>query len=59
MLKAADIPSVLLELGYLSNRKDVALLTSTEWQDKTTDAVTSAVDSFFAAKTGESAVDSN
>ena len=59
VLKAADIPSVLLELGYLSNRKDLALITSLEWQDKTTDAVTTAVDSFFAAKTGESTVDSN
>ena len=55
VLKASDIPSVLLELGYLSNSKDLELLTSVEWQEKTTIAVTTAVDSFFAAKAGEKA----
>ena len=32
VLKAPDVPSVLLELGYLSNKADEALLVSPKWQ---------------------------
>jgi N-acetylmuramoyl-L-alanine amidase len=52
VLKAPDFPSVLLELGYLSNAQDVKALTSPEWRAKATDALTAAVDRFFAAQTG-------
>ena len=34
VLKAPDVPSVLLELGFLSNDADVADLTSPEWRRK-------------------------
>ena len=34
VLKAPDFPSVLVELGYLSNAQDVANLTSPDWRDK-------------------------
>lgn len=52
VLKAPDFPSVLLELGYLSNAQDVKALTSPEWRAKATDALTEAIDRFFAAQTG-------
>jgi N-acetylmuramoyl-L-alanine amidase len=52
VLKAPDFPSVLLELGYLSNAQDVKALTSPEWRAKATDALTAAIDRFFAAQTG-------
>lgn len=50
VLKAPDIPSVLLELGYLSNRKDVADLRSPEWRAKAAKAVVRSIDSFFARR---------
>ena len=34
VLKALDVPSVLFELGYLSNEKDLANLVSPEWRHR-------------------------
>ncbi|MFC0219197.1 N-acetylmuramoyl-L-alanine amidase [Pseudochelatococcus lubricantis] len=53
VLKAPDVPSVLLELGYLSSEQDVALLTSDAWQEKTVSALVSAIDRFFARRIAE------
>ena len=50
VLKAPDVPSVLIELGYLSNAGDGTALTSTRWRDTTTGQVVAAIDAFFAAK---------
>ncbi len=50
VLKAPEVPSVLLELGYLSNRKDEALMISEKWQDITVVSVKKAVESFFASR---------
>ena len=52
VLQAPDVPSVLLELGYLSSDRDVKMLTSSEWRDKATASVASAVDAFFADHNG-------
>ena len=52
VLQAPDVPSVLLELGYLSSDRDVKMLTSSEWRDKATVSVASAVDAFFADHNG-------
>ncbi len=48
VLKSPDVPSVLLELGYLSNAKDVADLTSPDWRDKASAQVAGAIDNYFA-----------
>ena len=50
VLQAPDVPSVLLELGYLSNEKDVAALTSAEWRGKAAASVAASIDTFFAAR---------
>lgn len=50
VLKAPDVPSVLIELGYLSNRQDAKLLNSSSWQRKTSRALVKAIDSFFRAR---------
>jgi N-acetylmuramoyl-L-alanine amidase len=50
VLKALDVPSVLLELGYLSNEKDLANLVSPEWRDKAAGTLAGAIDSFFAQR---------
>lgn len=50
VLQAPDVPSVLLELGYLSSEKDAALLTTPQWREKTASAVARSVDRFFAMR---------
>lgn len=47
VLKAHDIPSALIELGFLSNKEDEQLLMSADWRDKTTSALVASVDRFF------------
>jgi len=43
VLRAPDIPSILLELGFLSNEGDEKLLLSEEWRDKLTSLLVDAV----------------
>ena len=50
VLKAPDVPSVLLELGYLSNEKDDLALTSPAWREKAVARMTEAVAAFFAER---------
>ena len=38
VLKAPDVPSVLIELGYVSSKDDLKQLTSGAWQAKTAGA---------------------
>ena len=54
VLKAPDIPSVLLELGFLSNPDDEKLLTSEAWRDRTAEAVTKSIDAYFAKRLARS-----
>ncbi len=50
VLTAPDVPSVLVELGYMSTKDDLRLLTSAAWQAKTAAALTQAVDTFFTPR---------
>ncbi len=50
VLTAPDVPSVLLELGYLSNVKDAKSLVSPEWRDATTGKVVAAINAFFDSR---------
>jgi N-acetylmuramoyl-L-alanine amidase len=50
VLKAPDVPSVLLELGYLSSPEDAKLMMSDAWQEQATDAVSTAIDRYFAMR---------
>ena len=47
VLRAPDVPSVLLELGYLSSPEDAKLMMSDKWRDQATDAVAEAVARYF------------
>jgi N-acetylmuramoyl-L-alanine amidase len=48
VLKAPEFPSVLVELGYLSNPQDVQSLSSPEWRATVAAAMVKAIDAFFA-----------
>jgi N-acetylmuramoyl-L-alanine amidase len=50
VLKAPDVPSVLLELGYVSNKEDLQLLVSDSWRSRTVGSVAQAVDLFFGKR---------
>ena len=49
VLKAADIPSVLVEMGFMSNRNDEAELRRPEHRARVAEAMKRAVDAYFAA----------
>ena len=50
MLKAPDVPSVLIELGYVSNKQDLKLMTSEAWRARASDAIAQAVNTFFSTR---------
>jgi len=50
VLKAPDVPSVLVELGYVSNKSDRDHLVSESWRSKTAGAMAQAIDTFLAKR---------
>ncbi len=50
VLKSPDVPSVLLELGFLSNPDDEKRLTSEAWRGAMADKVGAAIDAYFAKR---------
>jgi N-acetylmuramoyl-L-alanine amidase len=49
VLKAADIPSVLVEMGFMSNHSDEAALRQAEHRATVAAALHNAIDSYFAS----------
>ncbi len=47
VLRSAIVPSVLIELGYISNAEDEKLLRSKRWRQKTAKSLKKAVDEFL------------
>ena len=50
VLKAPDVPSVLVELGYVSNKGDLEHLVSANWRTRTVGSMAQAIDAFFAKR---------
>jgi N-acetylmuramoyl-L-alanine amidase len=50
VLKAPDVPSVLVELGYVSNKGDLEHLVSENWRNKTVGSMAQAIDTFLAKR---------
>jgi N-acetylmuramoyl-L-alanine amidase len=55
VLKAPDVPSVLIELGYLSNVDDEKALSTEKWRNNVAQALTAAIAGHFSRNTTVSA----
>jgi len=53
VLKAPDIPSVLIEFGFMSNPADLANLATKTWRDKVITGVIAALDSWSLSDAAE------
>jgi N-acetylmuramoyl-L-alanine amidase len=51
VLRAPDVPSVLVELGYVSNKQDLQSLLSNAWRDHAADCMAHAIDGYFSTHT--------
>jgi len=51
VLLAPDVPAVLLEMGFISNRQDEKLLNSATHRKKLMKSVTTAIDTYFITQT--------
>ena len=49
VLQAPDIPSMLIELGFMSNSADIQNLESDQWRDKVVGAIATGVEGYFTA----------
>jgi N-acetylmuramoyl-L-alanine amidase len=47
VLQSPDVPSILLELGFLSNTGDARNLTSPDWRDRVAEAVARGIALYF------------
>ena len=48
VLKTAKVPSVLIELAYVTNPQDARNLTSEAWRDTVSDSIITAIDNYFS-----------
>jgi N-acetylmuramoyl-L-alanine amidase len=59
VLRAPDVPSVLVELGYVSNKDDLKLLMSEAWRDQAADSIARAVDGYLSTHIAGARTDGN
>jgi len=55
VLKAPDVPSVLIELGYVSNKGDLEHLVSESWRLRTVGSIAQAIDAFLGKRLSKAA----
>ncbi len=53
VLEAPDVPSALIELGYLSNAEDEKLMNTPSWRDHAAGLIVKAIDSYFATRVAQ------
>jgi N-acetylmuramoyl-L-alanine amidase len=52
VLKAPDVPAVLIELGYLTNAKDESVMATEAWRNRVARSISGAIDAHFAGDNG-------
>lgn len=52
VLSSPDVPSILLELGYLTSPEDIRLMVSDEWREAAAAAVTDAIRLWLSGRSG-------
>jgi N-acetylmuramoyl-L-alanine amidase len=50
VLEAPDVPSAMVELGFMTNADDEKLLLSDDWRQKTADSIAGAIADYFKTK---------
>jgi N-acetylmuramoyl-L-alanine amidase len=48
VLRTAKVPAVLIELAYVSNAQDAALLKSEKWRGNVADSIVTAIENYFS-----------
>lgn len=48
VIKSAKVPSILVELGYVTNQEDAELLKSEQWREKVSGSIVTAIDNYFS-----------
>ena len=48
VLKSAQVPSVLIELGFVTNETDAELLKSDSWREKVSGSILTAIENYFS-----------
>ncbi len=51
VLRQTHAPSVLIELGFMSNAADETLMRQSDWQSKVAQSIATAIESFFDKRT--------
>ncbi|MFM1814844.1 MAG: hypothetical protein RLZ98_1539 [Pseudomonadota bacterium] len=59
VLKTAKVPSVLIELAYVSNQRDARLLKSETWRKRVAGSIMDSIDKYFANMRRTSTVAAN
>lgn len=53
VLEAPDVPSALIELGFVSNAEDEKMLMSDDWRGEASESIVRAIDDFFETRVAQ------
>ena len=59
VLRAPDVPSALVELGYVSNKDDLKSLMSEAWRDQMAASIAKAIDAYLSTHVAGAPTDAN
>ena len=59
VLRAPDVPSALVELGYVSNKDDLKSLMSDAWREEMADSIAKAIDGYLSTHVAGARTDAN